>query len=68
LKLFIAVELVKDRDSREPATAFTADVRWVKFWNHPNMQPLFELYVEAGVAPWIPIMNAAIAEREGNSS
>ena len=41
---------------------------WVEFWNHPNMKPLFDLYLEAGDAPWIPIMNAAIAEREANSS
>ena len=43
-----------------------SDPRWVKFWNHPNMKPLFDLYLEAGDAPWIPIMNAAIAEREAN--
>ena len=41
-----------------------SDPRWVVLWNHPNMKPVFELYLEAGDAPWIPIMNAAIAERE----
>jgi hypothetical protein len=28
------------------------------------MKPVFDLYLEAGDAPWIPIMNAAIAESE----
>ncbi len=41
-----------------------SDPRWLEFWNHPNMKPLFELYLVAGDAPWIPIMNAAIADRE----
>ena len=41
-----------------------ADPRWPEFWNHPNMKSLLELYLESGDAPWIPIMNAAIADRE----
>ncbi len=41
-----------------------ADPRWPEFWNHPNMKSLLELYLKSGDAPWIPIMNAAIADRE----
>jgi TolB-like protein/Tfp pilus assembly protein PilF len=41
-----------------------ADPRWVEFINHPNMKPIYDLYIEAGEVAWLPIMNAAIAERE----
>jgi adenylate cyclase len=41
-----------------------ADPRWVEFINHPNTKPIYDLYIEAGEVAWLPIMNAAIAERE----
>ena len=41
-----------------------ADPRWVEFINHPNTKPIYDLYIEAGEVAWLPIMNAAITERE----
>ena len=59
--------LIRMMRSKLPEELYS-DPRWVEFWNHANMKPLFDLYLEAGDAPWIPIMNAAIAEREANSA
>jgi hypothetical protein len=50
--------------SRRFSDEFYSDPRWVELWNHPYRNPLFELHLEANETPWIPIMNAAIAERE----
>ena len=61
------MNLIRMLRSKLPEEIYS-DPRWVEFWNHPNTKPLFDLYLEAGDAPWIPIMNAAIAERGGNSS
>ena len=59
--------LIRMMRSKLPEELYS-DPRWVEFWNHPNMKPLFELYLEAGDVPWIPIMNAAIADRESNTA
>lgn len=56
-----AINLIRMLRSRITDELY-ADPRWVEFWQHPNMQPLFLLYMAAGVAPWIPIMKAAIAD------
>jgi adenylate cyclase len=50
--------------SRKFSDQFYSDPRWVELWNHPNMKPLFDLYLEANETPWIPIMKAGIAERK----
>ena len=41
-----------------------ADPRWVEYINHPNTKPIYDPYIAAGEVAWLPIMNAAIAERE----
>ncbi len=57
------MRLIQMLRSKMPIELYS-DPRWLQFWNHPNMKPLFDLYLATGDAPWIPIMNAAIADRE----
>ena len=61
------INLIRMMRSKLPEELYL-DPRWEEFWSHANMKPLFDLYLEAGDAPWIPIMNAGIAEREANSA
>jgi TolB-like protein len=56
------LDLLRMLRSKVPVELYS-DPRWVELWHHPNMKPVFDLYLEAGDAPWIPIMNTAIAER-----
>ena len=58
------INLIRILRSRRLSDEFYSDPRWVELWNHPHMKPLFELHLKANETPWIPIMNAAIAERE----
>ncbi len=56
--------MVFSDNNRKFGDEFYSDPRWIEFWTHPNIKPLFDLHLEANETPWIPIMNAAIAERK----